>query len=644
VQVLEKGQTVEQLELVLGNRRSLAQLRPLLDAAGTPVGATVAVASLEEALAPYEQISQTLLAVGALAVVLASLLSWLVSRKVMQPVRTLAEAATAASRGDYDRKLATGRSDEVGQLATALDALLSDLREKRDMESYVSDLARTIPDAGGAASLERAETRRVALLGIDLKGYARSTTTNDPVGTVERLAQDLRRIANWVRSQKGRIEGIFGHRVLAVFEGEAPTYRALVAGTDLLAALSARRSAFGDEEPPAVALVVGEAVHGSVMVGDVTQPALVGLPVQQLDGLLREAMSGDIVFAPAAYEELGSTLERAGVQIAPQRGIVSTQSIYLMNLDLASRVTGGGRDAVTAAIPTDPQRLTAANRVGIGTLSEVAPGALLGNRFEILGTLGAGGMGIVYKVRDRELDDLVALKMLRSDLWNDGNQLERLKSELKLARKITHPNVLRTYDFGEIDGIPFITMEYVRGITLRYLIDETKKLPFSAALRLARQLCRGLEAAHGQGVLHRDIKPENMIVEPSGNAKLMDFGIARPTKRMSPGQTTPGTVIGTPHYLSPEQLEGKEPDERADIYAVGVVLYELFAGKLPFTGDTPMQIVIKHLQEMPAAPSSLWQEMPPVLEKIILKCLEKNPDKRYRRVDALVGDLDQLRA
>jgi serine/threonine-protein kinase len=253
-------------------------------------------------------------------------------------------------------------------------------------------------------------------------------------------------------------------------------------------------------------------------------------------------------------------------------------------------------------------------------------------------------MGVVYKVRDRELDDLVALKMLRSDVWGDRDQLERLKSELKLARKITHPNVLRTYDFGEIDGIPFITMEYVRGITLRYLLDENQRLPYSAGLRIARQLCRGLEAAHGQGVIHRDIKPENTIIEPSGNAKLMDFGIARPVKRMAPGQTTPGTVIGTPHYLSPEQLEGREPDERADIYAVGVVLYELFAGKLPFTGDTPMQIVIKHLQEAPVPPSNLWPEIPQALEKVVLKCLEKNPDKRYRKIEQVLEQLDAMRA
>jgi serine/threonine-protein kinase len=642
IQVLEKGETVEQLELALGNRRSIAQLRPLLDPTGAPIAATVSIASLDEAIAPYRQISMTLLGVGAVAVLLASLLSWLVSRRVMQPVRELADAATAASKGDYDRRFKTKSGDEVGQLASALDSLLSDLREKRDMESYVADLQRTIPEGGGAAALEQAETCRVAVLGLELKNYSSSATTKDPSATVERLGQDLRRIGNLVKRQKGRVEAVYGHRVLAVFEGEAAAYRAFTAAADLLAALAARHSAFDEQEPPAAAVVVGDAVHGTVLVGDAAYHALVGLAVQQLEGLLREASPGDIVLSTQVFQELASAFERAGLQLAPQRGILSPQSLYLVSGDIAAQMSGGAQ-AVTTALGAEPQRITAAGG-GIATMSEIAPGSLLGERFEILSTLGAGGMGVVYKVRDRELDDLVALKMLRSDVWGDRDQLERLKSELKLARKITHPNVLRTYDFGEIDGIPFITMEYVRGITLRYLLDENQRLPYSAGLRIARQLCRGLEAAHGQGVIHRDIKPENTIIEPSGNAKLMDFGIARPVKRMTPGQTTPGTVIGTPHYLSPEQLEGREPDERADIYAVGVVLYELFAGKLPFTGDTPMQIVIKHLQEAPVPPSNLWPEIPQALEKVVLKCLEKNPDKRYRKIEQVLEQLDAMRA
>jgi serine/threonine-protein kinase len=331
-----------------------------------------------------------------------------------------------------------------------------------------------------------------------------------------------------------------------------------------------------------------------------------------------------------------------------------TQSLYVLNGQVASRVAG-----VQGMAPTQLEAPTMAQNVSASpsprsvappeqrehqTLAEISPGRVLGERFEILSTLGAGGMGVVYKVRDRELDDLVALKMLKRDVWGDRELLDRLKSELKLARKITHPNVLRTFDFGDVDGIPFITMEYVRGITLRYLLQQTGSLPYSAGLRLARQLCRGLAAAHEVGVLHRDIKPENLIVQPNGNAKLMDFGIARPTTRMAAGQTQPGTVIGTPQYLSPELLQGAEADERADLYATGVVLYEIFTAQTPFSGANPMQVIVATLNEAPPPPSRHWKDMPPQLEQIIMRCLEKDPKKRYRTAAALLADLEALRA
>ena len=211
------------------------------------------------------------------------------------------------------------------------------------------------------------------------------------------------------------------------------------------------------------------------------------------------------------------------------------------------------------------------------------------------------------------LDLLVALKMLRPSALVDGEQLERLKSEIKLARKITHPNVLRTFDFGEVDGQPFISMEYVRGLTLRYLLSETRRIPYTAGLRIARQLCAGLAAAHEVGVLHRDIKPENLILEQNGNAKLMDFGIARPIRRSGPGHTEQGSFVGTPNYSPPEQLAGEDVDQRADIYSSGVLMCEMFCGKLPFSGSNTMEIYIAQTQQEPIKPSAYWPEIPPAL-------------------------------
>jgi serine/threonine-protein kinase len=187
-------------------------------------------------------------------------------------------------------------------------------------------------------------------------------------------------------------------------------------------------------------------------------------------------------------------------------------------------------------------------------------------------------------------------------------------------------------------------MEYVRGVTLRYLLDQSGRLPYSAGLRLAKQLCAGLGAAHAVGVMHRDIKPENLILEPTGNAKLMDFGIARPVHRMEAGQTEAGFIVGTPLYLSPEQLQGQEIDTRADIYSTGVVLYEMFTGVLPFNAPNAVEIMLKHLREQPQPLRAHWPEVPPRLDEAVLRCLAKEPDARYRSVEELLRDLEGLSA
>ena len=422
-----------------------------------------------------------------------------------------------------------------------------------------------------------------------------------------------------------------GHRVLARFEGDGRGHRALSVASQVLEGSTAWQ---GEVEAPAIALASGRATTGPVTWGERAERALVGPPVQQIESLLREATAGEILMAREVHDELKGAFEAAGYRLAPRRGVITPQPLYVIGAQVAAQLTGSG----------DPAMGVTLTQAGGATLTGISPGALLGARFEILSVLGVGGMGIVYKARDRELDDLVALKMLKRDLWGDRTQLDRLKSELKLARKITHPNVLRTYDFGEMDGIPFISMEFVRGVTLRYMLDQTKRLPYSAGLRLAKQLCAGLAAAHSVGVLHRDIKPENLILDPTGNAKLMDFGIARPIDRLVPGQTQDGFIVGTPQYLAPEILQGREADPRSDIYSCGIVLYEIFAGVLPFEGATAMDIMAKHLREEPAAPSTRWREIPPPLEMAILRCLKKDPEQRYRSVAELLRDLEGLSA
>src|SRR5712691_11243670 len=273
----------------------------------------------------------------------------------------------------------------------------------------------------------------------------------------------------------------------------------------------------------------------------------------------------------------------------------------------------------------------------------VAPGSVFSGRYDVLGTIGKGGMGVVYRARDRQLDEVVALKVLRSEvLKEDPTLLDRFKQEIKLARRITHRNVLRTHDFGETQGTPYISMEYLEGVTLKELIRGRGALPLPVGLRIAKQMCLGLEAAHQEGVVHRDIKPQNMLIIPeTGDLKIMDFGIARVSemKAGAAGLTSTGTVMGTPDYMPPEQAQGQPADFRSDIYSLGIVFYEMFTGHLPFSGDSVMAVVLAHIQKPAPAPRQANPAIPPELEAIILRCLEKSPSKRYQRVEHVLEDL-----
>jgi serine/threonine-protein kinase len=256
-------------------------------------------------------------------------------------------------------------------------------------------------------------------------------------------------------------------------------------------------------------------------------------------------------------------------------------------------------------------------------------------------------MGVVYRARDTQLDEVVALKVLRNELLlEDRTLLDRFKLEIKLARRITHRNVLRTHDFGEAEGTPYISMEYLEGVTLKELLRRRGALPAGIGLSIAKQMCHGLEAAHQQGVVHRDIKPHNMLILPeTGELKIMDFGIARVSEVKGEGGgglTSAGTVMGTPDYMPPEQAMGQPADFRSDIYSLGVVLFETFTGSLPFRGETIMDIVQGHIQTPPPRPRNLNPHLREDIEGVILRCLEKAPARRYGKVSELLADLTAI--
>jgi CheY-like chemotaxis protein len=260
--------------------------------------------------------------------------------------------------------------------------------------------------------------------------------------------------------------------------------------------------------------------------------------------------------------------------------------------------------------------------------AELDVGGLFAERYDILDVIDGGGMGMVYKARDRELDDEIAIKTLHSDLISDDERMiDRFKSEIRLARLISHPSVVRTHDFGKWDGIYYLTMEYVEGVTARQLLAKRGSLAVSSTLAIATQLARSLEVAHEQGVIHRDIKPQNLLLDKDGNLKVLDFGVACLTER-SGNFTEAGLVVGTPAYMAPEQLLDETAEERSDLYAVGVVLYECLTGKLPFEGGSSIALIAKQLNEDPTPPDQVNPEVPPELSALIVRLLSKSPDDR----------------
>ena len=259
---------------------------------------------------------------------------------------------------------------------------------------------------------------------------------------------------------------------------------------------------------------------------------------------------------------------------------------------------------------------------------ELTTGSTFAGRYQIIEELGKGGMGKVYRALDKKLNEEVALKLIKPEIASDKKTVERFSNELKFARKIVHKNVGRMYELMEEKGTHFITMEYVPGQNLKGLIRQTGQLALGTVISLARQICDGLAEAHKLGVVHRDLKPQNIMIDREGSARNMDFGIARSIK--GKGITGAGVIIGTPEYMSPEQVEGKEVDQRSDIYSLGIILYEMVIGQVPFEAETPFAIGMKHKSEIPKDPKELNAQIPEDFSRVILKCLEKDKEKRYQ--------------
>ena len=307
-----------------------------------------------------------------------------------------------------------------------------------------------------------------------------------------------------------------------------------------------------------------------------------------------------------------------------------------VTLEISAAGSAASRPA-TESTGGPPGRTPSSSLASLSQAPTLPAGFDISHRYRVIRLLGRGGMGAVYKVRDLELERDVALKLIRPEIAENPEVLGRFKREIQVSSRITHRNVLRVYDLGEAEGVRFLTMQYVDGHDLETLIKKEGKLPLARLLSIFGEVCKGLAAAHEQGVVHRDLKPQNVMIDAAGTAYVMDFGLAK--NLAGAGLTEMGAVLGTPYYMSPEQVRGEPATLRSDIYSLGVILYEMATGEVPFTGESAYEIMMKRLTQRPKPAAELNPDIPVFLQKIVERCLSKEPAARYASADEVLADL-----
>lgn len=593
----------------------------------------------------YNRIFNIILFAAIIAIAISIIMSIFLTSGILTPIKNLAAAARSAAKGDYTTQLGLSGNDELAKLSASIDHLLSDLRDKQDMQNYISELSKILPEEKTSSpKVDSSQKLPVtneyySLLAIDVRGMI--TLENNP----KEVLQVLQKINDIIVAQIENLNGLSIRLGNGLFVAAFPINQIKNAEQTAYSAAGAIDSNFADQKlisetaGAKYSLAKGQCFIGNLVAHYSWQRVIVGKPVRHAVRLLEEGIMNGVLATNEVYQDLKMPLKENGISIKGYKGRVSGKTLCRLDLNAA-------RDFIIPLSPeqTQVRKTLMSSSMKRQAVFELTTGSVFAERYEIISSLGKGSMGLVFKAMDHDLNEPVAIKILRKEIAEDSEHLERLRSEIKLARRVTHPNILRTYDLGKVDDTPFLSMEYVRGMTLRYLIDNSGKLPYSAALRVARQLCDGIDCVHELGILHRDIKAENVILEPSGNLKLMDFGIARTIKKSDMDKLDEGLFIGTPSYASPEQIQGAALGVASDIYSLGILLNEIFTGKLPIQGDNVKQICLAHIKDQPTKPSEFWAEIPDELEAIILKCIQKKPSDRYLDIKQLLVDLEKLHA
>lgn len=604
-----------------------------------PIGAAVFVRSLDRELFPFKQIERTLLMAGGFALLLAFIVSWLVAKRLTRPIEELSVIAQSITAGDLSVQPATDRSDEVGILAASFAKMISALRDKAELEELFEQMSeRGLKHTGTVKAIQTATRSEGSILVTDLRGLPMSAGDATPADVLALVTRSMRLQEDEIRRQEGTIIEIVGHRMVSVFSGDRGVIRAIRAARAISEELSAVAEAAGPLGV-GVGIASGEFISGSVELKTESGTGLVGNAPLLAMLFAWEAPTACAFISWESAQEAGpeilSSTTREEVRLRWLPAPIALASLPLGNMSSGVMRTLDQTAPLDDALPLDGKTLPDRSS------GDLPIGSLFASRYLIEQVIGRGGMGVVYRAIDKQLDEPVAIKTLPGDVMSRSpEELEGFKREIRLARKITHRNVLRTFDYGEAEGNYFISMEYVRGYTLSELLEESPKMAPRLAMGVSRQISRGLEAAHEQGVIHRDIKPQNVLIDQKGEVKLMDFGIARMAE--AEAMTQQGVVVGTPHYMSPEQVQGKPLEASTDVYSMGIMMYEMVCGTRPFESQSLTAVLTAHITEPVVPPMEKRPEIGAEISGIIMKCLTKDPRQRYQNAGELLTDLDRL--